>query len=158
MWSGFPFLDSVEAAGAAVWGWLLLAVAVAAAGGAGVRVWWLRRAREALRERCTVALVPAAGFDPSREEIGRHAVRLSRIPASAGWMPRRSVGVRIRLVTEDGQLAYRLEGPATAAALLRMTSFTDVDVADPDAGKSAVVPRIRFYGVPPLPRDEDGGT
>ncbi|MFI2318788.1 hypothetical protein [Streptomyces sp. CB00072] len=158
MGSGVPLLDGVEAVGAvvwAVWGWLLLALAVVAAGGAGVRAWWLRRAREALRERCAVALVPAAGFDPSREEIGRHTVRLARIPASAGWMPRRSVGVRVRLVTEEGQLAYRLEGPSTAATLLRMPSFTDVDVADPDAGMSAVVPRIRFDGVPPLPRDED---
>ncbi|MFJ8848407.1 hypothetical protein ACIRFF_36600 [Streptomyces cyaneofuscatus] len=152
----------MSAIGATVWsarGWLLPTLVVVAAGGAGVRNWWLRRARKALRERCTVALVPAAGFDPSREEIGRHAVRLARIPASAGWVPRRSVGVRIRLMTEEGQLAYRLEGPATAAALLRMPSFTDVDVADPDGGKSAVVPRIRFDGVPPVPRDgEDGDT
>ncbi|MFJ8405658.1 hypothetical protein ACIQ9K_34990 [Streptomyces microflavus] len=150
----------MSAAGAAVWsvrGWMLLALVGAAAGGAGVRAWWLRRARKALQGRCAVALVPAAGFDPSREEIGRHAVRLARIPASAGWMPRRSVGVRIRLMTEEGQLAYRLEGPATAAALLRMPSFTDVDVADPDRGKSAAVPRIQFDGVPPVPREGENG-
>nr|WSU71456.1 hypothetical protein OG499_00205 [Streptomyces anulatus] len=50
MWSGIPLLDGVEAVGAAVWavrGWLLLVLAVVAAGGVGVRAWWLRRAREA---------------------------------------------------------------------------------------------------------------
>ncbi|MFD7748032.1 hypothetical protein ACFV2V_16735 [Streptomyces sp. NPDC059698] len=150
-------VDVVVSAVWAVWGWLLLLLVVAGAGGAGVRAWWVWRAREALRERCVVALVPAAGFDPTREEIGRHAVRLARIPASAGWGPRRAAGVRVRLVSVEGQLAYRLEGPAAGAALLRMPSFTDVDVADEDSGRSVAVPRIRFDGVPPLPGDEDQG-
>lgn len=47
MWSGVPLLDGVEAVGAAVWavrGWLLLAVVVVAAGGAGVRAWSLPQA------------------------------------------------------------------------------------------------------------------
>ncbi|MGW2182680.1 hypothetical protein ACWCXX_32295 [Streptomyces sp. NPDC001732] len=120
------------------------------------RRWWLRRARTLLRGRAVVTLVPAAGFDPSLEEIERHAARLARVPAVTGWAPKRAVGVRIRLSSEEGRLSYRLEGPARAAALLRLRSFPDVDVVDARAGGDEV-PRIRFDGVPPLGTDDHDG-
>lgn len=139
----------------AVWNgrWWVLAGSVGAVCVWGaVRWWWLRRARALLLERSVVALVPAAGFDPSLEEIDRHAARLARVPSVVGWAPQRALGVRVRLSSTNSQLSYRLEGPAQAAALLQLQGFADVDVVDPYARHG--VPRIRFEGVPPLPRLE----
>ncbi|MCX0248000.1 hypothetical protein [Streptomyces drozdowiczii] len=116
-----------------------------------VRWWWLRRARIMLSDRTVVALVPAAGFDPSPEEIDRHAARLARVPAVVGWAPRRGMAVRLRLSSTQSQLSYRLEGPSQASALLQLQDFADVDVVDPYASHD--VPRIRFDGAPPLLRE-----
>lgn len=117
-----------------------------------VRWWWLRRARAMLLERSVVALVPAAGFDPSLEEIDRHAARLARVPSVVGWAPQRALGVRVRLSSLESRLSYQLEGPAQAASLLQLQAFVDVDVVDPSA--SHEVPRIRFEGVSPFPHHE----
>ncbi|WP_327713685.1 hypothetical protein OG912_37960 (plasmid) [Streptomyces sp. NBC_00464] len=141
-----------------LWGdrWWVLANAAAAACVWGcARWWWIRRARAMLLDRSVVALVPAAGFDPSLEEIERHAARLARVPAVVGWAPERAVGVRIRLSSEEGRLSYRVEGPGRAAALLRLRSYPDVDVVDP--GVRHEVSRIRFDGVPPLGSDDHDG-
>ncbi|MGY3056734.1 hypothetical protein ACVWZD_000979 [Streptomyces sp. TE3672] len=136
--------------------WLMSSAVAAMCVWLWARRWWLRRARTMLRDRAVVSLVPAAGFDPSLEEIDRHAARLARVPAVVGWAPKRAVGVRIRLSSDESRLSYRLEGPARAAALLRLRSFPDVDVVEPGAGNDEV-PRIRFDGVPPLePDDHDG--
>ncbi|MFJ4576851.1 hypothetical protein ACIP4W_36705 [Streptomyces sp. NPDC088846] len=119
------------------------------------RRWWLRRARTVLRDRAVVALVPAADFAPSLEEIERHAARLARVPAVVGWAPERALGVRIRLSSDEGRLSYRLEGPARAAALLRLRSFPDVDVVNPEGHDE--VPLIWFDGVPPLGMEDHDG-
>ncbi|MEU2026938.1 hypothetical protein ABZ565_33095 [Streptomyces sp. NPDC016469] len=140
----------------AVWGvrwWALAVVVGGAAVWGGAWWWWLRRARVMLSGRTVVALVPAAGFDPSPEEIDRHAARLARVPAVVGWAPRRAMGVRLRLSSTQSRLSYRLEGPSQAAALLQLQDFASVDVVDPYARHE--VPRIRFDGVPPLPRQSD---
>ncbi|MEE1805182.1 hypothetical protein [Streptomyces sp. BE133] len=111
-----------------------------------------------LRERAAVSLVPAAGFDPSLEEIERHAARLARVPAVVGWAPERALGVRIRLSSDESRLSYRLEGPARAAALLRLRSFPDVDVLDVvDPKGHDEVPLIWFDGVPPLGKEDHDG-
>ncbi|WP_405692674.1 hypothetical protein [Streptomyces sp. NBC_00057] len=139
-----------------LWGarwWVMGAAAAAVCVGVWARRWWLRRARTMLRDRSVVALVPAADFDPSLEEIERHAARLARVPAVVGWAPERAVGVRVRLSSDDGRLSYRLEGPARAAALLRLRAFPDVDVVDPGVNRDEV-PRIRFDGVAPLDTED----
>lgn len=128
--------------------WVLAGFVGAVCGWEAVRWWWLRRARALLLERCVIALVPAAGFDPSLEEIDRHAARLARVPSVVGWAPQRALGVRVRLSSRDSHLSYRLEGPAQAVALLQLQGFADVDVVDPYARHE--VPRIQFDGVPPL--------
>ncbi|WP_432091443.1 hypothetical protein [Streptomyces sp. NRRL F-5630] len=99
-----------------------------------------------------VELVPSDDFDPSLVEIERQASRLSRVQEASGWLPRRARGVRIRLTSEDGELAYRVEGPRKAEALLRLPGFAQVECVVP-RGVGAVRPVV-FEGVPPLRRQE----
>ncbi|WP_052744418.1 hypothetical protein [Streptomyces odonnellii] len=139
----------IEQLRAAIW-WLALAAGTALGIWAGASVWWRQRARTVLRQRTVVTLVPAEAFDPTVEEVERHAARLARVPSTGGWLPRRAAGVRVRLTCVDGKVAYRLEGPTRAAALLRLPAFPDVDVMDGGVRESEI-PRIRFHGVPPVP-------
>ncbi|MFC9486592.1 hypothetical protein ACFTZM_10995 [Streptomyces hydrogenans] len=134
--------------------WLVLLGAASAVGWAAGWVWWLRRARTALGCRTVVDLVPSRDFDPSAEEIGRHAARLARVPAAAGWLPCRASGVRMRHWSEGGRLATRLEGPTQSAGLLRLPSFPDVEVLEADRPRGAVRP-VRFAGVAPLAKDRE---
>ncbi|MFF6888616.1 hypothetical protein ACFY9F_36180 [Streptomyces sp. NPDC012421] len=145
--------DVVESARPYLW-WLLLLGAAGAMGWASGWVWWLRRARTALGCRTVVDLVPSRDFDPSGEEIGRHAARLARVPAAAGWIPRRASGVRMRHWSDGGRLATRLEGPAQSAGLLRLPSFPDVEVLEAGRSGGAVRP-VRFAGVAPLAKDRE---
>ncbi|MCX5231481.1 hypothetical protein [Streptomyces sp. NBC_00233] len=144
----------VESVQAHLW-WLALSVLAGAALWGTCWVWWRRRARAALGCRTVVDLVPSRGFDPSVEEIGRHAARLARVPAAAGWLPRRASGVRMRHVSVEGKLATRLEGPARAAGLLRLSSFPDVDVLEADRSRSELRP-IRFTNIAPLSVTDEG--
>ncbi|MDQ8707509.1 hypothetical protein RCO28_34325 [Streptomyces sp. LHD-70] len=125
---------------------------------AGAGTWWWARGRRALADRVEVDVVPSSEFDPTFESIERHAARLSRVPEAAGWLPRRARAVRIRLLCEDGELVYRLEGPARAGALLRLPAFPGVDMVDAGGRGSGGVPQIHFEGVPPLPRDVSSGS
>ncbi|MFG2774766.1 hypothetical protein [Streptomyces sp. NPDC048350] len=136
-----------------VW-WLVPSVLLAAGLWGATWVWWWRRAHAALGCRTVVDLVPSAGFDPSVEGIGRHAARLARVPAAAGWLPRRASGVRMRHRSVEGKLATRLEGPARSAGLLRLPSFPDVDVLEADHGGDDVRP-IRFTNIAPLSATDD---
>ncbi|MEU3401785.1 hypothetical protein [Streptomyces filamentosus] len=133
-------------------GWLVLLGAVGGVGWVAGWVWWLRLARTALGSRAVVDLVPSRDFDPSAEEIGRHAARLARVPAAAGWIPRRASGVRMRHWSDGGRLATRLEGPAQSAGLLRLPSFPDVEVLEAGRTGGGVQP-VRFAGVAPLAKD-----
>ncbi|WP_331727803.1 hypothetical protein [Streptomyces sp. NBC_01176] len=135
--------------------WLAAAAAGGTGGWAAGWAWWHGRARTVLRRRAVVELVPSAGFDPSEEAIERHAARLARVPAAAGWVPARASGVRIRHLCVDGKLACRLEGPAHATALLRLPAFPDVDVMDAVPGDHGDI-RIRFEGIPPLGEQAHG--
>ncbi|MFJ8133379.1 hypothetical protein [Streptomyces hydrogenans] len=134
--------------------WLGLLGAVGAMAWAAGWVWWSRRARTALGCRMAVDLVPSRDFDPSAEEIGRHAARLARVPAAAGWLPRRASGVRMRHWSDGGRLAARLEGPAQSAGLLRLPSFPDVEVLEAGRVGGALRP-VRFVGVAPLAKDRE---
>ncbi|MFF6794254.1 hypothetical protein ACFY9C_34890 [Streptomyces filamentosus] len=148
-----PLVTVVEGVKPHLW-WLVLLGVAGGVGWVAGWVWWLRRARTALRSRTVVDLVPSRDFDPSAEEIGRHAARLARVPAAAGWIPRRASGVRMRHWSDGGRLATRLEGPAQSAGLLRLPSFPDVEVLEAGRTGGAVRP-VRFAGFAPLAKDRE---
>ncbi|MFB7428809.1 hypothetical protein ACFC0K_36615 [Streptomyces hydrogenans] len=151
----FPFLVTGVVEGIRPYvSWLVLLGTAGAMGWVAGWVWWLRRARVALVCRMAVDLVPSKDFDPSAEEIGRHAARLARVPAAAGWIPRRASGVRMRHWSDGRRLATRLEGPAQSAGLLRLPSFPDVEVLEAGRAGGAVQP-VRFAGVAPLAKDRE---
>lgn len=131
--------------------WLTAGAGVLLAAGAGSYPWWRRRVRHALRGRTAVELVPTQSFDPPLEAVERHAAHLARVPATAGWAPRRAGAVRLRVLCVDQEVRYRLEGPARAAALLRLATYAEVDVRDVADADRPEVPRIHFEGAPPLP-------
>lgn len=137
--------------------WLAAGAGLAVIGGGAVWGWWRRRAHLALQNRTAVELVPTSAFNPSVPAVERHAAHLARVPATAGWLPRRAGAVRVRALCADQELVYRLEGPARAAALLRLPTYTHVDVQDADDGVRAHHgDRIHFEGAPPLPRPAPG--
>ncbi|MGI5255632.1 ATP/GTP-binding protein [Actinacidiphila glaucinigra] len=116
--------------------WLAL---VAAGAWVGWEVAQHRLAAAALKRRMFVELVPSRQFETSEEEILRFGAQLLRA-ASAGpwWAPRDARAVRIRLRADGSRpLAYRVEGPASAAHLLQQTPFARVrvDSARPVADK-----------------------
>jgi len=139
--------------GAARW-WLAGAAFLALAVYVAVQAWWRCRAAQALRDRVSVDLVPATTFDPSMDEVHWFAGQLGRVPAAAGALPRRASAVRLRLACEDGNLAYRVEGPAHAASVLRMSAYPEVEVVETGADRK--VPRIHFEGAPPLKKTGTG--
>lgn len=139
--------------GAARW-WIVGALVVTIAACGAAQVWWRRRAAEALQDRVSVDLVPATTFDPSMDEVEWFAGQLGRVPAAAGALPRRASAVRIRLTCEEGNLAYRVEGPGHAASVLRMSAYPEVEVVE--TGTDRTVPRIHFEGAPPLKKTGTG--
>ncbi|WP_351233334.1 hypothetical protein [Streptomyces sp. NPDC002133] len=102
-----------------------------------VWIWWeVRRARlirDALADRITVEVVPTSTFDPSEGEVGRWARQLGRVHHAAGGVPARGSAARLRYSAEAGKMRCFLEGPATAAAVLAMPGFAEVEVR---AGRS----------------------
>ncbi|MER7959183.1 hypothetical protein [Streptomyces sp. NPDC096030] len=100
--------------------------------GASVWVWWMiRRAaliRQALADRVQVEAVPAATFDPSEGEVGRWARQLGRAHYAAAGVPARGSAVRLRYTATDGKMRCFIEGPAAAAAVLKMPGFAEVEV------------------------------
>nr|WSU78948.1 ATP/GTP-binding protein [Streptomyces anulatus] len=85
-------------------------------------------ALKALGERAYVELRPTKHFEATGEEILRFSGQLARA-ASAGrwWTPRAARAVRIRLRADGSSaLTYRVEGPASAAHLLRQTPYAQV--------------------------------
>ncbi|MFE6904462.1 hypothetical protein ACFVFJ_48150 [Streptomyces sp. NPDC057717] len=136
-------------------GWWLGWVGGVSAAVAGTgSLWWRVRARRLLKERAVVELVPSQGFDPTTQDMVPHAARLARASQTAGWVPRRAQGMRLRHGSDgQGQLSLRMEGPATSAALMRLPSLPNVQVRSHrnDSGPDAAE-RITFEGAPPLPR------
>ncbi|MEU3137564.1 ATP/GTP-binding protein [Streptomyces sp. NPDC006854] len=85
-------------------------------------------ALKALGERAYVELRPTKQFEATAEEILRFGGQLARA-ASAGrwWTPRAARTVRVRLRADGSSaLTYRVEGPASAAHLLRQTPYAQV--------------------------------
>ncbi|HBF84948.1 MAG TPA: hypothetical protein DD420_34980 [Streptomyces sp.] len=93
--------------------------------------WGVRRARRvraALSDRVTVEVVPTSTFDPSEGEVGRWARHLGRVHHSTQGIPARGSAARLRYSADDGTMRCFLEGPATAAAVLSMSGFAEVEV------------------------------
>jgi hypothetical protein len=93
--------------------------------------------RRALRRRVVVAVVPADEFDPSAEAVARFAAQLSRFARGPrGWLARPASALRVRLEPDrDGRLAYLLEVPDHAQALLRsaLRTYEGVELRQPDS-------------------------
>jgi hypothetical protein len=124
----------------------------ALAAGAG-SLWWRARACRLLRKRVVVELVPSHNFDPSDKDMAPHAARLARASQTTQWTPRRAQGMRLRH-SSDGQvqLSLRMEGPATSAARMRLSSLPNVQVRSRQSRRSRdPVERITFEGATPLP-------
>ncbi|OEJ21728.1 hypothetical protein AS594_38995 [Streptomyces agglomeratus] len=93
-----------------------------------VAAWRARLVRDVLAERVTVEVVPTSTFDPSEGEVGRWARQLGRVHQSAVSVPARGSAARLRYSAEDGKMRCFLEGPVTAAAVLAMPGFAEVEV------------------------------
>ncbi|MFE3150053.1 MULTISPECIES: hypothetical protein [unclassified Streptomyces] len=119
--AGMPFLAVLLPAALAVW--------------AGVALRRDRLVRDALADRATVEVVPTATFDPSESEVGRWARQLGRVHYAADGVPARGSAARLRYSAVDGKMRCYLEGPATAAAVLTMPGFAEVEVRAPRAQK-----------------------
>ncbi len=87
-------------------------------------------------------VVPTSTFDPSEGEVGRWARQLGRIHHSAGGVPARGSAARLRYRAEGGKMRCYLEGPATAAAVLAMPGFAEVEVRAHRAKKD--IQPVRF--------------
>lgn len=128
-----PYLAAASPAVLAVWLW-----------------WVIRRARlvrAALADRVTVEVVPTSTFDPSEGEVGRWARQLGRVHHSTQGVPARGSAARLRYSAVDGKMRCYLEGPATAAAVLAMPGFAEVEVRAHRAQKD--IQPVRF----PAPRE-----
>lgn len=117
--------------------WLALIAAAALAGWEALQQ---RLAAEALSRRTYMELVPTAQFDPNAEQIWRQGMQLVRAAGSGPWWtPRRARTLRLRLRADGHRsLAYRIEAPASARALLAQTPYgarVQVKAADPVADK-----------------------
>lgn len=106
-----------------------------------------KRVRAALADRVTVEVVPTSTFDPSEGEVGRWARQLGRVHHSTQGVPPRGAAARLRYSAEDGRMRCYLEGPATAAAVLSMPGFAEVEVRAHRAQRD--IQPVRF----PTPRE-----
>ncbi|MDX3488346.1 hypothetical protein [Streptomyces sp. ID05-18] len=115
-WAGTaaPYLAAASPVALALWAW-----------------WAVRRARlvrACLADRVTVEAVPTSTFDPGPGEVSRWANQLGRVHYSAEGVAARGSAVRLRYSADDGKMRCFLEGPATAAAVLAMPGFAEVEV------------------------------
>jgi len=93
--------------------------------------------RRTLRNRSTVAVVPADEFDASPEAVQRFASQLAQMDRGVrGWLDRPARALGIRLESDrDGRLVYLLEAPDRAAGLLRsaLASYDGIELRNTDA-------------------------
>lgn len=118
--------------------WWLVPIAAAAL--AGWEALQKRLAAEALSRRTHLELVPTGEFDPSPEQIWRQGMQLIHAAGSGPWWtPRRARALRLRLRADGTRtLAYRIEAPASARALLAQTPYgarVQAKPVDPVANK-----------------------
>lgn len=132
-------LPSVGSA-VAVLRWALLGVTAITAA-----VWLVRRrrTRRLLASRVTYTLLPSLSFEPSKEDVERFALQLTRTrPAESHFRPRTGSAVRITLSTDgEARLTYRLAGPRHADSVLRHPTYAQVEILAHDAPGQTVARR-----------------
>lgn len=91
--------------------------------------------------RVRLMVLPTETFDPSIEEVNRYAAQLSRTRRTVrGSLTRPAQAVRIRLDSVGaGQCIYRVEGSSTAASILRLAGYHEVDLRPADAVDSVAM-------------------
>ena len=118
---------------------IVVAVVLSLAAVTGLWAWGARVGHRALAGRQGLVLVPTESFDPNVEEILRFAAALAGCRA-ARLAPRWSRGVRVRLSSVGGQLAYVVEGAPWLMPVLRSGAFAEVELRPvPTLGAASVV-------------------
>lgn len=116
----------------------------------------LRRRSEqrSLTGRVTYELLPTDSFEPSAQAVLRLAAQLSRVRPAVSLAPRRSCSLRVTVATgSDGLVHHRISGPAKAASVLRLASYSQVELRRLEAGQDIdPVPTMQDW----LGRSEDG--
>lgn len=114
--------------------WVAVATLGAAMAWAAARWQATRRALQPARRTQLMAL-PTETFDPSAEEVARYAAQLSRTRRTVrGSLTRTAQAVRVRLDSVgNGHAIYRIEGAASAASILRLAGFGEVELRPADA-------------------------
>ena len=123
---------------------VVVAVVVAVATVTGLWAWSARVGRRALAARQGLVLVPTESFDPNVEEILRFAAALAGCRA-ARLAPRWSRGVRVRLSSVGGQLAYVVEGAPWLMPVLRSGAFSEVELRP-----APTLSAVSVVGIPPV--------
>jgi hypothetical protein len=89
-----------------------------------------------LRDRRTVAVVPADEFDPGSDEVLRFAAELGATERRVlGWVDRRASAVRVTLTGDaEGRLVYLMSAPERAFKFLRgaLAAYEGVELRDPE--------------------------
>jgi len=89
-----------------------------------------------LRNRRTVAVVPADEFDPAPDEVLRFAAELGATERRVlGWLDRRVSAVRVTLTGDaEGRLVYLMSAPERAFKFLRgaLATYDGVELRDPE--------------------------
>ena len=89
-----------------------------------------------LRDRRTVAVVPADEFDPGSDEVLRFAAELGATERRVlGWVDRRASAVRVTLTGDaEGRLVYLMSAPERAFKFLRgaLATYEGVELRDPE--------------------------
>jgi S-DNA-T family DNA segregation ATPase FtsK/SpoIIIE len=95
--------------------------------------------RNALARRVGYALLPDRSFDPTADEVTRHAQLLAATRHHQPQpVPRAASAIRVRLdATADRRLLYRVEGPTSAAGVLRTAGWAGVELHDPASDRIA---------------------
>ncbi|OIV37007.1 hypothetical protein BIV57_13545 [Mangrovactinospora gilvigrisea] len=154
---GGPQLAHRAGALAASWWWLLVVLAAAAVGFALLR---RRAVHRLLADRVALEVRPSTSYDPREEEALRVAQQIaqgSRHALRAAFDAREGAAMRIALVSTDGRMAFRIEGPAAATRALAAQGLPgcEVEVLDADGRQIPPTVHLAFEAAPGTPSDPD---
>ncbi|MCX4682308.1 hypothetical protein OG413_44815 [Streptomyces sp. NBC_01433] len=101
-----------------------------------------------LKGRQAFEVLPTTGFDPVLEDVLRFAKHLAQAQRSVSrwaFTPVRGTAVRVRLLSQNGLLTMRVEGPARAAEVLRHQGYRQCEMRAVGAAMAdAERPEIRL--------------
>ncbi|SEE25891.1 hypothetical protein SAMN04489729_6859 [Amycolatopsis lurida] len=83
-----------------------------------------------LRSRVRYDLLPTATFDPSLQGVLAFAHQLGRVRPVHGWVPRSTVGVRVRFSTDEafGKLTMSVEGRESITGVINKLTYPEVEI------------------------------